>query len=136
MVLWLIRAVFVLVVGGLAARMAKAAGEAVKASGGNISPSLLFLVVMSLAILVLVADLLTPRKRIQSISALYFGLIVGLILSNLVQTAIEPSLGLFFAQNMATGIPQAILGLLTVAICYVCVSTLLQTKDDFRFIIP
>ena len=25
---------------------------------------------------------------------------------------------------------------MTVAICYVCVSTLLQTKDDFRFIIP
>jgi uncharacterized protein YacL len=130
MMLWIIRFVFMLVAGGLAARMAKASG-----SGGGLSPTLVFLMVMSLAILVLVADLLTPRKRIQSISALYFGLIVGLILSNLVQTAIEPSLSLFFPQNVS-GIPQTILGLLTVGICYVCVSTLLQTKDDFRFIIP
>jgi uncharacterized protein YacL len=31
---------------------------------------------------------------------------------------------------------QATLALVAVVICYVCVSTLLQTKDDFRFIIP
>jgi uncharacterized protein YacL len=136
MLLWAIRAVFIVVVGGLGSRMAKAAGEAVRASGGTLNPNLLFIVVMTLAILVVVADLLTPRKRIQTISALYFGLIVGLILSNLVQTAIEPSLGLLFPQTLAAGIPQTILGLLTVAICYVCVSTLLQTKDDFRFVIP
>jgi uncharacterized protein YacL len=136
MLLWVIRAVFILVVAGLGARMAKAAGEAARNLGGNVSPALVFLVVMSLAVVVVVADLLTPRKRIQNISALYFGLIVGLILSNLVQTAIEPSLGLFFPANPATGVPQTILGALTVAICYVCVSTLLQTKDDFRFIIP
>jgi uncharacterized protein YacL len=32
--------------------------------------------------------------------------------------------------------PEAITRILTVMICYICVSTLLPTKDDFRFIIP
>jgi uncharacterized protein YacL len=31
---------------------------------------------------------------------------------------------------------RGLTGILTVLICYACVSTLLQTKDDFRFIIP
>ncbi len=34
------------------------------------------------------------------------------------------------------GLQKAVTGLMTIIICYVCVSTLLQTKDDFRFIIP
>ena len=36
---------------------------------------------------VVVVDILTPRKRIQTISAIYFGVIVGIFLSNLVQSA-------------------------------------------------
>src|SRR5260370_11703566 len=57
-------------------------------------------------------------------------------MGNLMQTAMEPTLRLFERQNVPSNIPQAIVVLLTVMICYVCVSTLLQTKDDFRFIIP
>jgi uncharacterized protein YacL len=41
-----------------------------------------------------------------------------------------------FGGGTATGVVQAIFALVTVAICYYTVSTLLQTKDDFRFIIP
>jgi uncharacterized protein YacL len=137
MLLILIRAVFMLVAAGLGARLSRLAGDAAKTQvGPTANPTLLFLGVMTLAVVVVIVDLLTPRKRIQTISAIYFGLIVGLILSNLIQTAIEPSLGLFLSPSLPSGIPQATIGLITVIICYICVSTLLQTKDDFRFIIP
>ncbi len=136
MLLWVIRAIFVLVVGGLGARLATAVGESVKVPGFSPNPALVFLGMMALAIAVLVADLLTPRKRIQTISAIYFGLIVGLILSNLGKVAIEPSLGLIFNPRFHAGMAETVVGVLTVVICYVCVSTLIQTKDDFRFIIP
>jgi uncharacterized protein YacL len=125
-----IRALFILVVAGLAARMATLSGA------GFANPAVVFVGVMSLAIVVVVVDLMTPRKRIQTISAIYLGLIVGLILGNLLQTAIEPTLKLLEQRNMPSDLPQAVIGFLTVVICYVCVSTLLQTKDDFRFIIP
>ena len=48
------------------------------------------------------------------------------------QSAFEPTLELYLDQ---TG-PQTVSGFLMIFICYVCISTLLQTKDDFRFIIP
>jgi|SRR5579864_1142600 len=134
--LWVLRFLFVLVVGGLGVRMARAAGDAAKAAGSNVNPAWLFAGVMVLSITVVLLDMLTPRKRIQTLSAIYLGLIVGLILGNLVQLAIQPSLDLILAPNLPPGLPQSIFGLLTVVICYFCVSTLLQTKDDFRFIIP
>src|SRR3954471_14244921 len=127
MLLIMIRAVFVLVVAGLGVRVARLVGENQLAN-----PYVMFIGMMILAILVVAIDLLTPRKKIQTISAIYFGVIVGLILSDLVQSAFEPTLVLFMREDVR----KAFSGVLMIFICYICVSTLLQTKDDFRFIIP
>ncbi len=130
MLISIIRALFILVASGLAARMAKLLGGST-----TVNPALIFVGIMVAAVLVVIFDLITPRKKIQTISAVYFGLIVGLILSSLLQTAIEPTLALLEG-NTLSGVRSVVIGLLTIAICYVCVSLLLQTKDDFRFIIP
>ncbi len=127
MLLFMIRVVFFLVVAGLGVKIAQTVGEHQIAN-----PYMVFIGVLITALLILVADLMTPRKRIQTISGLYFGLIVGLILSSLVRQAIEPSLMLFMRPEVQNGLSF----LMMIIICYVCISTLLQTKDDFRFIIP
>jgi uncharacterized protein YacL len=130
MLLSLIRALFILITAGLGVRLAKAAAS-------STYWSLLFSGVVLLSVLVVVVDLLVPRKRIQTISAIYFGMIVGLILSYFLQIAVEPVLTLLFEKTPAAGdVPSVVTGLLTAIVCYVCVSILLQTKDDFRFIIP
>ena len=126
MLLIFIRAIFVLVVAGLGVKMARTVSETQVGNG-----YLVFVVVLLLAVAVVVADLLT-RKRIQTISAIYFGVIVGVILSDLIRNALEPTMILYMNEQVRLGAS----GLLMIFICYVCVSTLLQTKDDFRFIIP
>ena len=45
---------------------------------------------------------------------------------------LEPTLELYLRREVHKGIS----GLLIIFICYICISTLLQAKDDFRFIIP
>jgi uncharacterized protein YacL len=125
MLLNIIRAVFVLIVAGLAVRLGRATGSVTYWA-------LLFAGVMLVALLVLVVDLVTPRKRIQTISAVYFGLIVGLLLSYLLRIALEPTFTLFLMADVF----EVVSALLMVIVCYICVSLLLQTKDDFRFIIP
>src|SRR5262249_38878675 len=108
MLLSIIRAVFILVVAGLAARMTRLAG------GNNvIVPKLTFAGVMIEAVVGGVVDLMTRRKRIQTISAVYFVLIVGLILSSLLQTAIEPTLQMVEGPNAVAEWRPAILGVLT-----------------------
>ncbi len=136
MLLNIARALFVLISAGLGAQLARVGNQT------GMHWSLLFGGTMLAATAVILVDVLTPRKRIQVISAVYFGLIVGLILSYYLQIAIEPTLSMFFNvsdprnDSPLANMPQVINTLLTAIICYFCVSTLLQTKDDFRFIIP
>ena len=88
---------------------------------------------MIAAIAVVAGDLLTPRKRIQTISALYFGVIVGHLPEQPDQRARSSRPCSF---TWTRRVHMAIPSVLMIFICYICISTLLQTKDDFRFIIP
>jgi uncharacterized protein YacL len=90
-------------------------------------PWTVFLVVMGMAVAVIIGDIYVPRKRIDTISAVYFGLLVGVLLTYILSIAAAPLL----ERTGNTG------PLVTAVIaCYLCISVLIQTKDDFRFLIP
>lgn len=77
---------------------------------------------------VTVIDILIPRKRLELISAIYFGILIGVLLGYLLLLALTP----FFDYS---ALPTVRL-LLFLTMPYICISLLLQTKDDFRFVIP
>jgi uncharacterized protein YacL len=121
-----LRVIFILVAGGVGAIWARSEDFG---SLGAFGPYIVFSGVMLVAFGVVAMDMLFPRKRIDVISAVYFGLVIGLVLTYLLTIAMDP-----FLQNSLTKTYFTI-GLLTV-LCYVCISLLLQTKDDFRFVVP
>ena len=88
-----------------------------------------FFVLLAITQLVVVADLVIRRKRIELISAIYIGLMVGLLLAWASVLALTPLMA-NWAYEDATKM------LLVLMLPYICISILLQTKDDFRFIIP
>src|SRR5262249_16956075 len=90
--------------------------------------------VLGLGLLIVATDILVRRKEITTISAVYFGLLMGLLLGWLFSLAFEPFVpgDLVWRMEAITVLRT----LLTVICCYVAVSLLLQTKDEFRFIIP
>src|SRR5262245_57782110 len=91
-------------------------------------------VILVLGGAVLFTDMREKQKQITTISAVYFGLLLGLLLGYLFSMALVPIL-----ENTFPGKTQMVLlgrVLLTVVCCYVTISTFLQTKDEFRFIIP
>jgi uncharacterized protein YacL len=96
---------------------------------GGLTPFLVFSGVLIVAFGIVGIDMLIPRKRIEVISAIYFGLLIGLMLSYLLTVALTP----FLLENRFKSYIN--LGILTV-LCYICTSILLQTKDDFRFVVP
>jgi len=69
MLLIFVRAIFVLVVAGMGVRFARVVSE-VNQHNGSVYGWLSFLAVLVIAVGIVIADLLTPRKRIQTISAL------------------------------------------------------------------
>ena len=92
------------------------------------SPFAVFLFVVGAAGATIGLDMLFPRKRIETITAVYFGILVGLMLAYIVGIALTPLID----ENIR-GPVQLLLGMI---LCYTCISVLMQTKDDFRFIIP
>ena len=87
-----------------------------------------FVVLLLLTQSVIFIDILFPRKRIEVISAVYFGLLIGFLLSYLTYQALQPVITPEFK-----GITLMLFNLI---FPYLCVTMLLQTKDKFRFIIP
>lgn len=92
--------------------------------------------------LVVLADVLIKTKRIDMISSVYFGLLVGLFLTYIVNLALAPLFGLqatvAISSNQISSetLRSIIVAFSGVALCYGCVSLLWQTRNDFRFVIP
>ena len=93
-----------------------------------------FASVMSLALLVIGVDLTFKRKQIDTISAVYFGLLIGLFLTYIIGIALTPLFD--FQESVESDLRPSVLLVLGMVLCYTCISLLIQTKDDFRFIIP
>ena len=91
-------------------------------------PLLSFVLLLLLTQVVTLADVLIPRKRVEVVSAVYFGLLIGFLLSYLTNLALLPVIMPEF-KGMT-------LMLTNLMLPYLCVCLLLQTKDKFRFIIP
>jgi uncharacterized protein YacL len=101
-------------------------------------PYLLLLGMLGLAAGTIAADLFLPRKPIDVISAVYFGLLVGVFLTYIVMLGLTPLIGEkpVVGDRWSEGLHKALPLILGMLICYLCISLLIQTKDDFRFIIP
>ena len=78
------------------------------------------------------ADLWIKRKDLTVITSIYFGLLIGVFLTYVAVLALSPLLASFSTSPIVAWLPP-ILGML---LCYVSTSVLLQTRNDFRFIIP
>jgi uncharacterized protein YacL len=92
-----------------------------------------FLVILLLTQVATLVDVFIPRKRIEVISAVYFGLLIGVLLSYLMVQAINP---VFAAMKNMEVYRGGIILVLTLIITYLSTSLLVQTRDDFRFVIP
>ncbi|GIX03064.1 MAG: PIN/TRAM domain-containing protein [Planctomycetaceae bacterium] len=88
-----------------------------------------FFGLMLITQLVTVLDIVFRNKRLDLISAIYFGLLVGTLLAYLLTIALQPIV-------MSPQLRHIVVSLLVIVLPYICISLILQTKDDFRFVIP
>lgn len=125
MALLILRVFFICVTAGIATLLLN-----IDISGPPYIPFLVIFGSVLLALGVIAVDVFTPRKQIEVISAVYFGLLVGVLLTYVMYLALAPLISI---ESPYT--PPGIL-FLGAILCYACTSLLLQTKDDFRFVIP
>lgn len=125
MALAILRIVFIVVAAGVATQIFRDNNDS------PLHPWLIFFGVVGLAGGVILLDVFTPRKRIDVISSVYIGLLVGFLLTYVISIALAP----IVMEARTRGVQHLYL-ILGMILCYACISLLIQTKDDFRFIIP
>jgi len=96
----------------------------------------LIISMVAVGLLVLAVDALTPNKRLAGVVGIYLGVCLGLIgavafgaLIDVIARAweIQQSLGVYLP------LTKSVVGLV---FCYLSISVVLTTKDDFRLVIP
>ena len=128
MALLILRIGFIVVASGLGIWLIRQKAEPLNLSFRD-NPAVTYIGVILVALLVIWADMAARKKRLDTISAVYFGLIVGLFLTYIAGLALTP---LPITDQARDGL-QLIIGMV---LCYLTISLLIQTRDDFRFIIP
>jgi uncharacterized protein YacL len=146
MVLNILRALFVLVMAAVGWYFIEDARAPLGANNW-----LAMAIALSIGVLFVSIDILAPRRKLAIFSGSMFGLIVGILLAyglsfvvNFLIAQWRPGEALpgtgateltkFYAQR--EGVRDFVNMLVGVTTCYLSISFILQTKDDFRFIIP
>ncbi len=128
MPLLILRIVFVVVAAGVGVWLVRGEAEPFLIDIDE-HPFLVFLAVLAVAGGVIALDVSFRRKSVDTISAVYFGIIVGLLLTYVAYLAMTPL-------PIEPRIRNAVNLVVGMVLCYICTSLLLQTRNDFRFVIP
>lgn len=98
---------------------------------------------LSLGVAIICIDILAPRSKLQIFSGTFLGLFVGLLITYALSFVVKLILPQYFEmspyvlsrqdQTTLEFFVNLVIGLIC---CYLCISFVLQTKDDFRFVVP
>jgi uncharacterized protein YacL len=134
MALIILRAIFVMVSVGIAVLIfnSKAMWESAPMDQVQWMPWIVLAGMTALPLAVMGIDAGIRRKDLTTITAVYFGLLVGVLLTYVAMLALSPVLPPNRSHPAWNWLPL----ILGCVLCYVCTSLLLQTREDFRFLIP
>ncbi len=89
---------------------------------------------LTLAFGVIAIDILTPEKKIATVSGVFFGIVAGVVASIAFSFLIDRLAEAYEIEGLR--IVSTIKILLGIGATYLCVSIVLQTQDQFRLVIP
>lgn len=132
MILYILRGLFLLIMAGVAMSFVDSPDERAQAY------AVAFLIAaLGVGAIVLLIDIFIPQKSLAGIVAMFFGLLVGLVITygiilvfDLLLDIVNPS---WRDWAMLIRTVKVFIGIVS---CYLAVSFILQTKDDIRFVIP
>jgi len=129
MALLILRAIFFMVAMGIAVLIFSSEGIR---NSPSWAPWAVLVGMAAVPLAVIGLDSAVKRKDLTVITAVYFGMLVGVFLTYVAILALTPIIPAPPRSPIFDWIPL-VLGMV---LCYVCTSLLLQTRSDFRFLIP
>jgi len=135
MLIWIFRVIFWLVL--VAFMMASVSSTEIARESAERPANFIGVVLtgFGMGIFVFLLDALTPRSKLGALAGVFFGLLVGLVISGAmapIVTMINDS----YAMQLAPETVAAIKWIMGICICYLTISIVMRTRDDLRFVIP
>jgi uncharacterized protein YacL len=137
MVLTILRALFVLLMAAAGWYLLASSTVLREYTGYSLAVTLAF------GVLIICVDILAPRSKLQLFSGTFFGLFVGLLITYALSFVVKLILPQYFemiprtlSRNDQVTLEFFVNLILGLVCCYLCISFVLQTKDDFRFVVP
>jgi len=130
MLLAILRLLFLLAMAGIGLLFGRALAPSDEQLAIPQLPLYMMLAFMGAAVVVIGLDVALRRKSISLVSAVFFGLVVGLVVTILLGPVVD--ITVWIPEKAREPVKVA----LAVITSYLAISLILQTKDDFRFIIP
>ena len=92
------------------------------------------------AFLVIVVDMVWPRKSLRALAGMLFGLLAGVLVTVVFSVTVDFPARVFAPVITISDKPSLLLQFIKFMVgalsCYLTISFIMQTKDDFRFVIP
>lgn len=136
MPLLILRCIFLLVASGIGVFSVRSGGFFDENPGANL---VVFFGIIFYTLALIFTDMAFPKKKVQWLSSIYFGMLIGLVLTYFMGMAIEP----FFKEEIrpdgtviVSELRRNITAIMLISFSYCGISFLWQTCNDFRFIIP
>jgi len=132
MVQFLLRGLFLVMIAAVAALYAVRTFTAV---GDEYKILATVIVAMAIGGLLITIDMMTPKKKLSAISGVFLGLIVGMLAAVALSFLVD-YVAVVFEEAVPTVLVEGMKIFVGVICVFTAISLVLQTKDDFRFVIP
>ncbi|HUW18594.1 MAG TPA: TRAM domain-containing protein [Sedimentisphaerales bacterium] len=133
MLIWIFRTIFIIVLLGVLLFTASSQNVSKEAN----SPSFWAIVFsgLGMGVFVFLLDVLTPKKKLGALAGVFFGLLVGMLISGALAPVVDLVADSYKIQIIAEA-RAAVKWMIAICICYLTISIVMRTKDDVRFVVP
>ena len=140
---WVFRMLFVLIIVGVFFGYVLNLSERDNTEGVDLPDNWDTVVICGIimAIFVFLLDCLTPKNKLGALAGVFFGLLVGLIVSGVLAPVVD-LINSSWGDPLETGSKEgkealnAIKTMVGICICFLTISIVMRTKDDVRFVVP
>ena len=131
MVLWVLRAFALILIAAVAWRAFDFGNQATP------QQTMIFLLgSVIFTIVVMLLDVLFPRKSLAAISGGFLGLVAGMVIAYGIGLIIDLVAVLYVTTGLSETLISSMKLIIGIICCYLTISFVLQTKDDIRFVVP
>jgi uncharacterized protein YacL len=133
MLLWIFRTIFVIIV--LSVLFVSVSTQTITKGENSTSFWAVVCSGLGMAVFVFLLDLFTPKRKLSALAGVFFGLLVGLLISGALAPLVDMITDTYRLKLLAEAV-TAIKWMLGICICFLTISVVIRTKDDVRFVVP